>query len=153
MTPEALYIHVDGLAQLSPLLRIYVGCAEALTGQVDDATLLKIHRLKPQVSFLVYPQFDSEPHPTLAASIVGRLRERSVSYKDFSERQNPPILHRKDAFVPVDYPGREKFERLTNQEERADLLNQSTIGTRSGWLEALNNAGFALRGHRLVKSH
>jgi hypothetical protein len=152
LTPEALYVHVKGLAQLSAMLRVYVGCAETLTGQVDDATLLKIHRLKPQVSFLVYPGFDKEPHPVLSASIVGRLRELAVTYRDFTQRENPPILHRKEAFVPVGYPGREKFERLTLQEERAELLNQPTIGTRAGWQEALASAGFELRGHRLVKT-
>jgi DNA phosphorothioation-associated putative methyltransferase len=31
-TPEALYIHMRALDSLSPLLRVYVGCAEMLTG-------------------------------------------------------------------------------------------------------------------------
>ena len=152
LTPEALYVHVAGLPQLPALLRVYAGCSETLTGKVDDATLLKIHRLKPQVSFLLYPTFDKDPHPALSASIVGRLHDYSVSYKDFSERENPPILHRKEAFVPLDYPGREKFERLTLQEERAGLLNDPTIGTRQGWGNALSDAGYALRGHRLINS-
>ena len=152
LTPEALYVHISGLAQLPALLRVYVGCSETLTGKVDNATLLKIHRLKPQVSFLVYPTFDSDPHPALAASIVGRLHDYSVSYKDFSDRENPPILHRKEAFVPADYPAREKFERLTLQEERAGLLNDPSIGTRQGWDVALANARYSLRGHRLIRA-
>jgi len=152
LTPEALYVHVAGIARLPALLRVYVGCSETLTGKVDNATLLKIHRLKPQVSFLVYPTFDRDPHPPLAASIVGRLHDYSVSYKDFSGRENPPILHRKEAFVPSDYPGREKFERLTNQEERAGLLGDPTIGTQAGWSEALETAGYSLSGHRLIRT-
>jgi hypothetical protein len=87
----------------------------------------------------------------LAASIVGRLRELSVSYRDFTQRENRPILHRKEAFVPPEYQDRAKFERLTLQEERAGLLSQPTIGTQSGWHEALESAGLELRGHRLVK--
>jgi DNA phosphorothioation-associated putative methyltransferase len=134
------------------VLRVYIGCAEALTGTVENATLLKLHREKPQVSFLIYPEFDADPHPTLSASIVARLRELRVSYKDFVGRENPPILHRKEAFVPSDYPGRAKFARLTSQEERRDLLNSPTIGTANGWQAALNAAGLELRGHRLVQS-
>lgn len=152
LTPEALYVHAQALHTLSPLLRVYVGCAEALTGQVEGATLLKINRLKPQVAFLVYPDFDKDPHPALAASVVGRLRELSVSYRDFSRRDNPPVLHRKETFVPNGYPQREKFSRLTTQEERAGLLDSPTIGTRTGWLEVLAACGFELRGHRLVKA-
>jgi SAM-dependent methyltransferase len=152
LTPEALYVHVAGLSQLPSLLRVYAGCSETLTGRVDDATLLKIHRLKPQVSFLLYPTFDTDPHPPLSASIVGRLHDYSVSYKDFSQRENPPILHRKEVLVPFDYPGREKFERLTLQEERAGLLSDPGIGTREGWNKALSSSGYALRGHRLIHS-
>jgi hypothetical protein len=52
-----------------------------------------------------------------------------------------------------DDPLRAKFARLTAQEERAGLLDQTaTIGTRSGWVERLRERGYALRGHRLVRS-
>ncbi len=150
-TPEALYVHVQGTNQLPPLLRVYVGCAEMLTGSVSDATLLKIHREKPQVSFLSYPMFDSDPHPTLAASVIARLRDLRVDYRDYSGRENPPILHRKETFVPSDYSLREKFARLTLQEENHGLLNSNTIGTQNGWQQALEESGFETRGHRLVR--
>ncbi|CAM8620785.1 dnd_rel_methyl, DNA phosphorothioation-associated putative methyltransferase [Acidimicrobiia bacterium] len=150
-TPEALYVHVQGTNKLPPLLRVYIGCAEMLTGSVSNATLLKIHREKPQVSFLSYPMFDSDPHPALAASVIARLRELRVDYRDYSERENPPVLHRKETFVPSDYSGREKFARLTRQEENHGLLNSNTIGTQNGWHQALAESGFETRGHRLVR--
>ena len=44
------------------------------------------------------------------------------------------------------------FDRLTRQEERAGLLEETaTIGTRSGWADRLRSMGYALRGHRLVR--
>jgi hypothetical protein len=152
LTPEALYIHTANLKQISPLLRVYAGCAEALSGRVEEATLLKMHRLKPQVSFLAYPRFDRDPHPALAASIVCRLREQHVDYRDFTARENPPVLHRKETFVSDDYPGKEKFARLSRQEEQAGLLNSPTIGTHEGWNEVLRESGWQLRGHRLIGS-
>ena len=43
--------------------------------------------------------------------------------------------------------------RLTRQEERAGLLDETaTIGTRSGWSDRLRSMGYALSGHRLVRS-
>ena len=152
LTPEALYVHTKDLQKISPLLRVYAGCAEALSGRVEEATLLKMHRLKPQVSFLAYPRFDKDPHPSLSASIVCRLREQRVDYRDFSTRENPPILHRKETFVADDYPGKKKFAQLTRQEERAGLLNSPTIGTYDGWNEALREHGWQLRGHRLIRT-
>ncbi|MGP0069200.1 MAG: hypothetical protein ACLQGP_37070, partial [Isosphaeraceae bacterium] len=67
--------------------------------------------------------------------------------------ENPPILHRKETFLPAELPLRSKFERLTRQEERAGLLEETaTIGTRSGWADRLSSMGYVVRGHRLVRS-
>ena len=42
--------------------------------------------------------------------------------------------------------------RLTAQEEQRGLLRDpATIGTRAGWERRLHEAGFVLRGHRLVR--
>lgn len=152
LTPEALYVHVCGLERILPVLRVYEGAARALTGNVDDATIIKLHRLKPQVSFLVYPTFDTDPHPALQTSVVARLPELRVSFRNFGDSANPPILHRKETFLPDDHPDWAKYDRLTRQEERAGLLSATDIGRRVEWERALSEAGKRLRGHRLVNA-
>jgi hypothetical protein len=152
LTPEALYIHTDYIADLPPLLRVYQGAARTITGNVDDAILIKINRIKPQVSFLVYPDFDTDPHPALKSSIVAKLGEIRLKHRNFGDSDNPPILHRKDSFVPESYPYFERFARLTRQEERAGLLDRPDIGRRLDWLEVLREAGYEVRGHRLLRS-
>lgn len=149
LTPEALYVHVNYISDLPPLLRVYEGAARTISGNVDDATLVKINRLKPQVSFLVYPDFDTDPHPALEASIVAKLGEIRLKHRYFGDSDNPPILHRKDTFVPESYPLFEKFARLTRQEEREGLLARNDIGTLTGWRSALSDAKKELRGHQL----
>lgn len=149
LTPEALYIHVDYLHTLPPILRVYDGAARQLTGNVDDATLVKLNRLKPQVSYLVYPTFNREAHPALKYSIVGKLSEGRMKHRSFADRNNPPILHRKESFIARDDTRWSKFARLTRQEERAGLLDRSDIGTSNGWHCALNEAGHTVRGHVL----
>ena len=63
------------------------------------------------------------------------------------------MLHRKGAFLRPDDARRGKFERLTRQEERAGLLDDTaTIGIRAGRAERLRRRGYVLRGHRLVRS-
>lgn len=152
LTQEALYIHVSALARVPPILRVYEGCGRALTGTVDEANIMKLHRQKPQVSYLSYPAFDKDPHPALATVAIARLARLDVSFRDFRDSANPPVLHRKETFVDVDYPMRAKFDRLTRQEERAGLLDDAIrIGMRDGWQAALIGAGFSLSGHRLVR--
>lgn len=152
LTPEALYVHTDYVGDLPPLLRVYEGAARTITGNVDDAILVKINRIKPQVSFLVYPDFDSDPHPALEASIVAKLGAIRLKHRNFGDSDNPPILHRKESFVPESYPHFEKFARLTRQEERAGLLDRADIGRRLDWIEVLRKAGYEVRGHRLLRS-
>lgn len=149
LTSEALYVHVSALDELPPLLRVYEGCGQALAGTVEEGTIVKLHREKPQVSYLSYPAFDRDPHPALATVVVARLGALKLTYRDFRASENPPILHRKETFVATAYPGRDKFARLTAQEERLGLLSSATIGTRNGWNEALRDASARLEGHRL----
>ena len=76
----------------------------------------------------------------------------------------PSCTARKPSFIPA-HPLHAKFARLTQQEEKAGLLQArgqgssvqepcrpSSIGTRIGWLARLEEKGLALRGHRLVRS-
>ncbi|SNS98601.1 DNA phosphorothioation-associated putative methyltransferase [Asanoa hainanensis] len=152
LVADALYIHAAAIQSLDPLLRIYEGCARALTGTVTESTIIKLSRTAAKVSYLSYPNFDKSPHPTLSRSLRVDLRKLDVKFTDFRESTNPPLLHRKETFVALDYPGREKFARLTKQEERAGLLLETTtIGTLSGWEQRLKDRGYRLAGHRLVR--
>ena len=151
LTHEALYIHAGALSRLSPLLRVYEGCGRALTGTVPEANIVKLNRIEPKVSYLAYPDFDKDPHPALATSVRADLRHLDIKYRDFRGRTNPPILHRKETFVPSDYPGRAKFARLTAQEEKHGLL-PTTIGMANQWTALVADKGFRYSGHRLIKA-
>lgn len=153
LTPEAIYVHVSALDSLPPLLRVYEGCAQALAGTVDDATIVKLHRQKAQVSYSCYPTFDRDAHPALATVVVSRLGTLKLTFRDFRESDNPPILHRKETFVLSVYPGRDKFAALTRQEERHGLLDDPTIGTVDGWAARLSDKELRIAGHRLVRAN
>jgi DNA phosphorothioation-associated putative methyltransferase len=152
-TATDLYLHQTALSALPPILEVYEGCARWVAGSVEHANIVKLAWDKPKVSYLSYPTFDKDPHPALAISTVVSLRDASVSVRDFRDRENPPILHRKEEFVGQGYPDREKFARLTRQEERWGLLDQAhVIGTRRAWEQRLAEVGAHLRGHRLVRA-
>lgn len=152
LTPEALYVHESALGDLPALLRVYEGCARALAGTVEGANVVKLSRRKPKVSYLSYPRFEHDPHPVLTASTVASLDALSLDVYDYSGTENPSILHRKETLVSRDHPLRERFARLTEQEERMGLYEMpETIGTRRGWTAALERAGLEQRGHRVVR--
>lgn len=154
LTPTALYAHESALEDLSPILRLYEGCASGYLGRVEGANILKLYRQEPKVSYLSYPHFDKEPHPALERSITVHLQSFRVRARDFATSINRPILHRKELFVSRDYPGFKKFARLTRIEESKGLFDSTTkIGFQNGWNELLTVKGYFLRGHRLLSSH
>jgi DNA phosphorothioation-associated putative methyltransferase len=152
LLPDDLYIHRSALDALEPLLRIYEGCGRSYLGEVEGANLIKIHRRTGKLSYLVYPDFETDPHPALARCVRLNLRTRQIECYDYGPSANPPILHRKEAFLLPDHPLHAKFARLTQQEEQHGLLSSpATIGTRAGWAARLRDHGVALEEHRLVR--
>jgi DNA phosphorothioation-associated putative methyltransferase len=151
-TPTALYIHIEALSLLPSVLRVYEGCARAYVGSVEDANIIKMHRARPQVSYLSYPDFERDPHPALSESMKVRFKGLQIEYRDYRNSENPFILHRKDAFLPETHPDRDRYIRLSVAEDRAGLLDDgNSIGTRNGWAAVLAQRGLTTRGHRLVK--
>lgn len=152
LTPGSLYVHASALPLLPPILRIYEGCARAYIGAVEGANIVKLHHRWPQVSYLAYPQFERDPHPALSASLVVPLQTFRIQYREYSDSKNPPIIHRKETFIPPDHSLHGKFARLTRQEERYGLYdNTQNIGTREGWEATLKTRGVCLSGHKVVK--
>ncbi len=152
LLPDDLYVHRSALDSLEPILRVYEGCGRAYLGDVEGANIIKIHRRSGKLSYLVYPDFEVDPHPSLLRSIRLNLRTRQIDSTDYSQSANPPVLHRKETFLAADDPSRETFAKLTADEGKHGLLDEtSTIGTRDGWAKRLSERGFMLKAHRLVR--
>jgi len=113
--PDDLYVHRTALEALEPILRIYEGCGRAFLGDIEEANLIKIHRRSGKISYLVYPDFDTDPHPALARCFRLNLRSRQLDCYDYATSANPPILHRKETFLCPEHPLYNRFARLTRQ--------------------------------------
>jgi DNA phosphorothioation-associated putative methyltransferase len=149
--PNSLWVHVSALDQLDPLLRLYEGCASRTIGRPEEATVVKFHVQKPQITYLEFPNFDKEPHPALKTSMVISLRDLHVRYRDY-DSDNPPLLHQKDQTLAPDYPDYAKFAKLSQQEQKWGLLDDvKAIFDRRGWEKCLLEHGAELKGHRVVR--
>ncbi|WP_009634349.1 DNA phosphorothioation-associated putative methyltransferase [Synechocystis sp. PCC 7509] len=150
LLPSALYVHISALPCLDPLLQSYEQIAKFAREQ-QNINIVKFSTDKLKISYLYYPDFDSDPHPALQASIVVDLKTLETSYRDYRNSDNPPILHRKETFVTRDYPLYEQFAALTRREQALGLLSNTTaIGTRLLWEQRLELRGVELQGHSLI---
>lgn len=152
---NALYVHISVLNNLNPTLRVYEGCASRTFGQLEQTTIIKFRADKPKVSYLYYPDFDTDPHPALYTSMQANLISLYVDFRDYSTSKNPPILHRKETFVTSEYPNYKKFIKLTSQEEKLGLLtNPISIGTKKGWEQRLKDCNVVIKNHqaKLIKN-
>ena len=50
-----------------------------------------------------YPDFETDPHPVLRHAITIDLATGKARHTDYARNLNPPILHRKEAFLPADH--------------------------------------------------
>ena len=132
LVDNALVIHRTALDYLPPILRIYEGCARALVGDIDEANVIKLHRFSGKVSYLAYPTFEEDPHPALKLRVKVTLPTLSIDQFDYSDWRDPAILFRKEQLVQKDYQHYGKFLRLTRQEEKLKVLDDSiTLDRRS----------------------
>jgi DNA phosphorothioation-associated putative methyltransferase len=150
--PNALYVHTTALHALDCILQDYEQLARNFANPVEEATLIKFNTQKPTISYLSYPDFNSDPHPALRASLQVNLQTGQVRHRDYSTSRNPPILHRKETFLTADYPLYAQFAQLTRQEDELGLLaNSRFIGTRQEWLQRLAFHRIEIRGHQLIQ--
>jgi hypothetical protein len=119
-------------------------------GISQDFNLVKFRTDELKLSFLSYPSFETDAHPTLSKAISVDLAAGKARHTDYAGNSNPPILHRKETFLPAGHPLRQQFERLTLAEEAAGLYeNSETIGFRLNWERLLRSKGLTISGHEL----
>jgi DNA phosphorothioation-associated putative methyltransferase len=149
--PTALYVHISAIASLDPQLQECDRQARSLLPKESKFTIIKINYEQPKISYLFYPDFDTDPHPALHQSIQVDLQTQTTQQRDYHQSPNPPILHRKETFVNQDYPLYQIFAQLTKQEEAIGLFHETrTIGTRKGWEQRLKEYNVELKDHQVI---
>jgi DNA phosphorothioation-associated putative methyltransferase len=142
--PEDFYFHLSQEPLLPPLLRLVVFAARQIVGDVE-CDLVKISTDGRKVSFLRYPDFERVPHPELSYSVKVYLPKATHSFRDYADSTNPPILHRREAFLDEFHPQYRRLVYLSEKEQALGLLSRSDIGTRNGWKAALAERGLTIK--------
>ena len=149
--PNNLYVHISALKYLNKLIQEYEKKARNIIGNSTDFTLVKFNLKEEKISYLSYPHFEDNPHPILSQSIIVNLADKTTKIIDYTNSQNPPVLHRKETFVKSNYLHYEKFVHLTTIEEKLGLLdNPRYIGTSKEWQRLLSDHSLHFIDHFLA---
>ena len=90
--------HKDYLGDIPPELRIYIGCATQLYGDLEEIQLIKAHMTSGKVSLMGYKDWESDT-PLLVERIKIKMREQDVDFFDYTGKFTPTPLPNKHIFL------------------------------------------------------
>lgn len=90
--------HKDLLNETPKELRVYIGCATQLYGDLESIQLIKAHIRSGKVSLLGYKNWESES-PLLIERIKIKMREQDVDFFDYVGEYRPSTLPNKSQFL------------------------------------------------------
>jgi len=80
---QSFIFHKKYLGELPASLRIYIGCATQLYGDIDEFQLIKAHIRSGKVSLMRYDNWNKK-EPLLLERIKIKLRELDIDFFDYS---------------------------------------------------------------------
>ena len=150
--PDAVYLHKDALIEASESLQNFIP-AVAQAVKISEWDLVKLYKKEFRLSLLSYPAFYSESYPALQQSVNIDLVKLTHKVTDYSNSDNPPILHRKETMITPSNPHFEHFKNITQEGENAGLYeNTRIIGFKRSWQNIIERHGYALVDGRLFRS-
>ena len=148
--PSALYVFRDTANDFDPKLNQLLAQLAVVFEVGPEFNLIKFRTDELKLSFLSYPDFMDDPHPTLRHAVTIDLASGKARHTDYADNLNPPILHRKETFLAPEHPRRAVFAALTKAEEAAELYEHTaTIGFKLNWERLLREKRVVIEGHTL----
>ncbi len=100
---------------MHPVLRIYVGCAGILYGDLQNADIIKIHKWSGKVTLLRYDDFEKKPLPELLERVKVNLRKQRIDIFDHQSGTSQQLLYFKENYVAKNCFGRQKWENFSKK--------------------------------------
>jgi DNA phosphorothioation-associated putative methyltransferase len=148
-----IYWHYSLTSEQHESVQKKVAVAEKLANLTagENYNVVKFNVNGDVLSLLSYPDFFDEPFPALARSWRIDLTSKRVETRHYANSYNPPILHRKEQFIPTTHSRRAEFIALTTTAEQLGLFdNTLRIGFKRAWEDLIAERGFQLIGNEFV---
>ena len=121
---HSLVLHRSLIPHLPPILRVYIGCATQLYGDIDNIDLIKIHFRSGKLSMMRYDDFEGKPIPELIERIKVRMRDQDIDFFDYNGEYEPQPLYLKSKYITPDFPKykmQQKFDETLKGNTNIDL--------------------------------
>lgn len=150
---EALHLHSSLVTQLPALLRIYIGCATVLYGDIEQTDLIKIHSQSGKISLMRYDDFQNQPLPLLLERVKINLREQTFDLYQYGEEYEPTYLYLKSRYINEEFPYYAEQLIFDEQLQTLNLFDLSGYGPKlSAFHQTLADARWEISGFELVRS-
>jgi DNA phosphorothioation-associated putative methyltransferase len=140
---QALYIHRSLLDSMPPILKVYVGCAAARYGDLNQTDIIKIHKASGKVTFLTYDDFDGKPLPELRQRIKVNLRNLFVQVFEYPESPDSQLLYFKERYLSQDYPEIERLRKFSKKLRKLGLTEEMGFGPTKAEFKVLSSSPHA----------
>lgn len=101
---RSLQLHTRLVERLPAVLRVYVGCASFLYGDVTSADLIKIHGDSAKLTLMSFDNFEGKALPRMVERIKIRLHDQDIERFAYGKEHVPPYLYRKSRFITEEFP-------------------------------------------------
>jgi DNA phosphorothioation-associated putative methyltransferase len=148
-----LQLHTALAERLPAPLRIYIGCATAMAGDLKTFDLVKIHIESGKVSLLSFDDFARKPLPALKTRIKVRLRDQDLDVFSYGGTHTPTVLFHKSRYINEEFPFYAEQIEFEESLARLNAFDLSTYGpTEESLHERLDSLRWRIDGFRLLRS-
>jgi len=150
---HALHLHSSAVERLPAILRVYVGCATIMYGDIAQMDLVKLHLLSGKVSVMRFDDFVGSPLPAMVERVKVRLRDQEFDVFRYGGDFPPPLLYRKSRFINEEFPHYAEQLNFDGTLEELGLFDLSGFGPEaSAFRKALSDARWVVSGYNLERS-
>jgi DNA phosphorothioation-associated putative methyltransferase len=149
---HSLTVHRSLIKDLPPILRVYVGCATQLYGDIETVDLVKIHMTSGKVSLMRYDDFEGKPIPEIIERVKINLRHQEIDVFEYSVPYTPHPLYLKSRFIPLNFKNYEAQLAFDKKVAEINCLDFSGFGpSREDLYATISRLGLAIHGFDLIR--
>jgi len=123
---DHLQLETGLVSRLPARLRLYIGCASVLYGDLSGVDVVKLHLRSGKLSLLKFDDFHGKPIPLMTERIKIRLRDLDIDFYRYDE--NPPPLYYKGRYMNEEAPRYAEQLAFDDYLEALQLFEPTTHG-------------------------
>jgi len=148
---HALWLHTSLLPRLPALLRVFLGCAARLYGDVEACDLVKLHARSAKVTLMTFDDFACKSVPEMLERVKIDMRAQRIDFFSYGDAHPSPLLYMKSRYIDTATPHYDLQKEFDAKLAQLSALDFEGFGpARAEFEAALSRAGVRIRDFDLV---